>query len=199
MATYDLVIRLLKRYPVDALNKKGQTPLMLAACLGNIPLMNLLLKNGACVDKCDLYGRNLLHYALDKSSSLEAALLILPLLKNPNQADRFGLTPFMKAAGTGFIAIMRFLLETKHDIHAVNDNGYNALHLAAIADQAESIAFLARNRFSIDQPVMPTKEKKIARSRQQTPLHLAAQYGRENAMFELIKHNADLKRRQVWI
>lgn len=187
----DLVQRLLRRYPVDIKNQKGQTALMLAASMGNIPMMQLLLKFGATLDSTDLYNRNVLHYALDRSASLETALMLIPLLKKPNRADRFGLTPLMKAAARGYVAIMRLLVETRHNINAVDQQGLNALHQAVIADQVASIGFLIERGFAVDEPESPVLESKIAKSRRRTPLHLAAVNAKENALFELLKQGAD--------
>ncbi|MBY0377978.1 MAG: ankyrin repeat domain-containing protein, partial [Gammaproteobacteria bacterium] len=193
---YGAVQRLLRRYPVDALNARGQTPLMLAASIGSVPLVNLLLKHGAFIDKCDRVGRNSLHYALD-SSSVETALLILPLLRNPNQADRFGMTPMMKAALKGVVSVMRFLAETNHDIHSVDKHGHNALHYAALADQVESIAFLVSHKFSVDAVEVPLKESKIAKCQKKTPLMLAAEYGKENALYELLRLEANPEQKDM--
>lgn len=187
---YGLVQRMLKRYPVDSVNTQGQTPLMLAAKDGNAPLVNLLLKQGAFIDKCDTYGRNILHYALD-DESLETVLLVLPLLKKPNQSDRFGVTPMMKAAFKGCISVMQFLCETNHDIHAVDQEGHNALHHATIAGQIECIKFLLQQKFIVDQPEMPSEESMIATCLRRTPLHLAALYKQESAVFELLRLGAN--------
>src|SRR3990167_7995106 len=186
-----LVKRLLARYSVDIRNNKHQTPLMLAASMGNVSMIHLLIKHGAAVDKCDLYGQNILHYAMEQSSSLEAALCLLPVLKKPNQSNRFGVTPCMMAASKGFISIMRFMYEASCDIHGVDQYGKNALHYAVLADQVESIAFLTTHQFAVDQPEAPLDEHKILKSRNKTPLHMAAQAAKENAFFDLLKRDAN--------
>lgn len=188
---YGLVVSLLENYAVNSANHLGQTALMLAASEGNLSIINLLLQHGACVDQLDNQGRNALHYAI-KASSKEAALALLPLLKNPNQADRFEITPLMAAAAKGLVPILRFLCESDQEMSQVVDNqGFNALHYAAMAGKVESISWLVAQGFAIDQPESPLKPSKIARSKKRTALQLATLGGHEEAVFRLLSLGAN--------
>lgn len=189
---YELVKQLLRHYSVNSVNHKGQTPLMFAAASGNVMLINLLLEQGAKVDHVDLQGNGVLHYTLEKPSEA-AALTLLPLMKKPNQANRFGLSPMMLAAAKESLPILRFLCESGQSIQGVDEQGRNALHYAAIKGKVKSIQYLVKQGFNLDQPESPEKPNKLARSLRRTPLHLAALHAQEEAVLLLLQLNADPK------
>lgn len=188
---YDLVVRLLQRYPVNGANEKGVTPLMLAAAQGNLAIVNLLLQNGAMVDQLDHQSQTAVRYALSRPS-LAVALTLLPLLKKPNQPNRFGVTAGMLAAAKGLVPVLRFLCESGHETtQSVDKDGHNAMHHAAITGQADSISYLVTQGYSPDQPESPPDPKKLAKSRKRTPLHLAALKGHEEAVMRMLGLNAN--------
>jgi ankyrin repeat protein len=190
---YDLVIDLLKTYDVNEANDQGQTPLMFAAEKNNISLINLLLSRGANPDKVDLQGRNVLYYALNaKNKSQAAALHLIPLLREKNQASHNGETPLMWAAANGALAALSFCSEQGDYIESYDKQGWNALHHAASKGQASCIEFLIAQGFNSDareKPVSPKKEKQCL---QRTPLHLAALNAQLEAVKKLIKLGASV-------
>jgi hypothetical protein len=58
------ILRQCERYGVDHRNPMNQTPLMAAAIVGNVPLVETLLERGADPGMTDDYGRNALHWAM---------------------------------------------------------------------------------------------------------------------------------------
>jgi len=58
------VLRQCDRHGVDHRTVMNQTPLMAAAVVGNLPLVEALLERGADRDKMDDYGRKALHWAM---------------------------------------------------------------------------------------------------------------------------------------
>jgi ankyrin repeat protein len=147
---YDLVQELIKtQYPFDRANEHGVTPLMLAAGQGHEALVNLLLSQGASVRSTDRYGNGILHMAMQASNEA-TALMLLPLVAPPNQANRFGLTPLMLAAKKGWLGVIRFLCIGNHAKQAVDKYGRNALHYAAIHGQVPAIRTLIAHGMSVD-------------------------------------------------
>jgi len=51
--------------PIDAENKSGMTPLMIAANRGNLDVVQALLAKGASVNKTDFTGRDAAGWALE--------------------------------------------------------------------------------------------------------------------------------------
>lgn len=182
---YNLVEDLLERYPVNSINNKHQTPLMLAAAQNNVPLIELLLKRGADPDKTDIQGHNALHYAIMAKGNA-AALCILPLLRDKNQPNRKGITPLCLAAANGLLPVVKMLCEQGDYAEVYDRKGKNALHYAAIAGQTEVIEYLVQHGFAINTPEAPTDDKYIARTYKRTPLQLAALSGKTAALRKLL-------------
>lgn len=187
---YELVKSLLKRYPVNCLNPKRQTPLMLAAAADNVRMMELLLDQGANPDCLDIYGHNALHHALFKNAEA-AALTILPLLKTKNCPNRSGVTPLMLAAGKGLHSVVNYLSEQGDYTESFDNRGFNALHHAAAKGQVKAIRQLVAQGFSVHCCETPAKAQKIERSLKRCPLHLAALYGHEQAVTSLLALGAN--------
>lgn len=61
------------KYGLEHRNMMSLTPLMLAACTGNVPLVEALLERGARTDAVDVFGRMPVHFAL--RSALRSAEL----------------------------------------------------------------------------------------------------------------------------
>lgn len=187
---YALTERMLAFYPVDTVNLQGQTALMLAAANGHVPIINLLLRHGASVTALDVQGQHALHYALDSDDDL-AALALIPVLKNPNQPNRFGLTPLMQASEKGMMAVIRLLCDAESFLNHTDKFGKNALHYAANKGQASSLDYLISKGLACDQAEVPANPAKAHRCLQRTPLHLAALGGHVEAVLRLLELGAD--------
>lgn len=119
----------------DLANASNETPLMMAALRGNLPLAEQLLARGAAVNRA---GWTPLHYAatgpetrlvallLDRGAAIEAAA--------PNRS-----TPLMMASRYGPETSVDLLLARGASLQARNDQGMNAADFAGSAGR-ESLA-----------------------------------------------------------
>ncbi len=194
---YNLVKQLLESYPANVFNHKKQTPLMLAAVSGNRRIIELLLSHGANPEQSDLEGMNALHYAL-KGQEEQAALALLPLMRNGNESDRRGITPLFLASSQGFLSVVRYLCEHGNYKQAFDDWGRDALHHAASKNQVKVIEYLVSKGFPINQPEHPTSPSKLRSCKKRTPLHLAAGLGHSEAVATLLNLGADPDVGDAW-
>lgn len=187
---YALTERMLAFYSVDKTNPSGQTALMLAAANGNVAIINLLLQHGASPSEHDKRGQQVMHYAL-KGNDDRAALALVPVLKNPNQPDRNGLTPLMLAANKGMIAVVRFLCDAGNFLNHTEKFGKHALHYAAETGQTSSVEHLISIGLACDLTEVPTNPAKAQRCLKRTPLHIAALGGHTETVLRLLELGAD--------
>lgn len=130
---------------VNKLNRKGESPLMMAAIKGYPELAQKLIARDADVNKT---GWTPLHYAASSGQLLIIAMLIESNAyidaESPN-----GTTPLMMAAMYGSAAAVKFLLQEGADPQIKNQLGLNALQFAQQAkrqDVAEAIAASIRSK-----------------------------------------------------
>lgn len=130
---------------VNALNPKGESPLMLAALKDQRDLAEKLIKKGADVNKT---GWAPLHYAATHGHLAMISLL----LENSAYIDAEspnGTTPLMMAAMYGTPAAVKLLLEEGADPQLKNQQGLTALQFAQRGnrlDAAEAIATSIRSK-----------------------------------------------------
>jgi uncharacterized protein len=135
------VAQLLADWPktdVNALNAKGESPLMLAALKGHPKIADALVKRGADVNKT---GWAPLHYAASSGNLLIIAMLIENSAyidaESPN-----GTTPLMMAAMYGSPEAVKLLIEEGADVQLKNAQGLTALQFAQRADRANSVELI---------------------------------------------------------
>ncbi|KAI9841048.1 MAG: palmitoyltransferase akr1 [Sclerophora amabilis] len=126
------------KYLIDKgadVNAKGgesvATPIMWAVQKCHYYVANLLLQNGADPLLLDHHGNNILHLA---SFDGNVFLLVLLLHQNipidlPGPGNRTGL---MWVAFKGFPACVDLFLRSGADVHATDEDGFNALHWALV-------------------------------------------------------------------
>jgi len=125
----------------------GVTPLMLACCRGNLPLVQLLLEKGADDSLCDAKGRNSYHYlayprfeglanghsCMEKSLEQREAIARL-LNSNINQKDQDGMSPLVlllhKENTNCSWALAGVFLEKGAETDYISENGDTLLMLA---------------------------------------------------------------------
>lgn len=115
---------------VDRRNRLGRTPLMIAAALGNLEKIDVLLDKKADVRAADKVGVTVLHHAMQCVHA--KSKLINKLISKLDQADlntpnNYGTTPLMTVARQGNLGQLRVLLDAKADAQAVDQNGNTAL------------------------------------------------------------------------
>jgi len=146
------------------------TPLLIAIKVGNLAIIELLIRNGADLFVKDCKGRGALHVAKDfairsylikqiKQRFLSLSLATHPLLGADSPAqyltsfilqdifkiiidsqDRYGNTALHKAAENGNLASILLLLSAKANTNIPNMHGFTPLHFAAYRSDGEAIS-----------------------------------------------------------
>jgi uncharacterized protein len=131
-----IVFEALLKHPdikLEARANNGDTALMLASYLQNLPAVNQLMAVGASINQA---GWTALHYAaavgdtaimqalLDKTADINA--------ESPNKT-----TPLMMAVRSGNTAAVQLLLDKNADIYHINDMGLSALDFAIQLEKRE--------------------------------------------------------------
>lgn len=128
-----------RRTDIDGANAHGETPLMMAALRGNLPVAQQLLDRGARVAR---EGWTPLHYAASGPSPALLGLLLdrgAPIdARSPN-----GTTPLMMAARYGAIDGADILLRRGADASLRNDQGLTAADFASAAGRDDLARRLA--------------------------------------------------------
>lgn len=88
----------------------------------------------------DRFGLTLLHYALRNIDFVQHIITQAPWLID--QRDQQHCTPFMMAAANGQLAVLKLLRAAGADVQAVDNEGNNALHLAAVAGEIATLTWL---------------------------------------------------------
>lgn len=126
-------LRQMLRYDVDvnAQNKRGETPLLVAVREGYDDIANALIAAGANVNIRNAEGQTLLHLAaLDEDyGNARTARLLLKLGADINARDEAGCTPLHQAAGSHFAPGVR-LLASGADVNAHDAEGHTPLYAA---------------------------------------------------------------------
>lgn len=152
---------------------------------GNMPRLKELIKKGVDVCCCNDLDRAPLHYAAANGHTDIIKHLLKLMTKNNepivqvDARDKFGMTALMFAALFGKTAAMTALAKLKAQQRAVNRDGMNLLHLAAIAGRDESIAHILTN-FTRVNALQNDMSSRI-------PLHYAAMNGNKDSFNELVK------------
>lgn len=132
---------------LNALNSKGESPLMLAALKGQRELAEKMIKKGADVNKT---GWTPLHYAASGGQTAVVALL----LENHAYIDAEspnGSTPLMMASMYGTPDVVRLLLDEGADPSLKNQQGLTAVDFARRASRDDS-ALLIVQKISASRP-----------------------------------------------
>jgi ankyrin repeat protein len=145
---------------VDLSNKYGETPLMIAAIQGDLPVVKtLVLQNKARIDHI---GWTPLHYACTKGQLDVAQFLVLNgALVDSTSLN--GTTPLMMAVQSGNENLVKFLLDKGADLQIKNGLGLTAIDIAEIY-QKPGIAAGLKSRWQklYKEPyVGPTKPKPV--------------------------------------
>ena len=123
---------------VEFTNKKGETPLMLAAIHNQLELAQVLIERGADVNR---KGWTPLHYASTKGHREMMRLLLDNSAYIDSEAEN-GTTPLMMAAYTATPLAVKLLLEEGADPTLVNHGNASALDLAEKAEHAQSAFYI---------------------------------------------------------
>jgi ankyrin repeat protein len=126
---------------VEARNPAGESPLMLAALKGQLPMVKRLIERKAEVNKP---GWAPLHYAATNAEPVSVDLVRLLLehhayidAESPNKT-----TPLMMAARYGTPEVVKLLLEEGADPTLRNEQGLTALDFAVRAERQDAAALI---------------------------------------------------------
>jgi ankyrin repeat protein len=180
---------------LDAINIQGKTPLLQAVECGHLPLVQLLLARGACVNQGDRHAFTPLMVACAEGHTTIVRLLIARGAEVNAITKESRFTPLFCAVHSirmvrrhegylrskGSVRLVECLLRHGADIAARDRQGNSILQYAATHD-----------RVDLAQVLLAHKADANAQSRQgYTPLIKAAVYGSEAMVHLLLKAGAD--------
>ena len=155
----------------------GDTPLHIAAEVGNAEMVRSLLLKGADKDATNAQGHTPLYFTARHGHVTAAqALLAAGADVNPDTHN----SPLRVAADRGHAELLKVLIENGTDVHAVDCGGSTALHHAAAANHVEAIDLLVEAGADIE------ARDDVG----STPLHDAANNRCRDAACALLKHGA---------
>ncbi|KFM79602.1 Ankyrin repeat and FYVE domain-containing protein 1, partial [Stegodyphus mimosarum] len=205
-----VIISLLLSCPAIDLSlrdRKGYTPFAAAMMVKNNKAAEAILsREPRAAEQHDNKGRNFLHIAIQKKD-IESVLFLLSIHVNIHSRvqDSTQLTPLHLAVEAGSEIIVRNLLLAGAQINELTPLKQTALHIAAAHDHSSICMVLLENRIDYDAVdnnqnnalhiacqkgnlascrVLLTESQINAETvnlRGQNPLHVLAQYGKENA------------------
>lgn len=124
---------------INLSNREGETPLMLAALIGDLAIMEKMIKRGADVNKT---GWTPLHYAASKGQ-VPAIRLLLENSAYIDAESPNGTTPLMMAAMYGSPESVKVLVEEGADTTLKNKQGMTALGFAKEGSRPDAIRMLS--------------------------------------------------------
>lgn len=148
---------------INARDKFGATPLMLAARKDYLPLMQFLVEKKAGINVQDNSGNTVLHYALSDKYKPIAEEVVRFLIENGapiNVSDKQGRTPLSKAAeniSTNAVNSVKLLINAGANVYAYNPKFGYALDAAKKSRNAPVIQLLESTMNNI-----PVHIKKLA-------------------------------------
>ncbi|XP_032330298.1 ankyrin repeat and death domain-containing protein 1B isoform X7 [Camelus ferus] len=197
--------------------KHGLTVIHLAAWSGSLEIMLMLVRAGADQRARNQDGMNALQFAAQSNGVRIVEYLIQDLhLKDLNQPDENGETPFFLAVEGGHEECSKVLLAAGSDINIPNKLSISALQTAARNGHASLVSFLLSENVDLHHKVEPKESPlhlavinnhitvvnslisaqhdiDVLNQRQQTPLHIAADLGNVELVETLLKAGCDLK------
>ena len=111
-------------------NSDGLTSLHFAANKGSIPLLKLLIENGANVDAVTNLGKNVMHMAAEGNQPSMLIYLISEEHQSSSSVDESGSTPLHWACYAGAEEAVNFLLNLNVNINEQDKEKLTPLHLA---------------------------------------------------------------------
>ena len=154
---------------MDDKDKNGHDPLALAAWLGSVKMVDMLLEFPHKIHGIDVRGRTALHLAVESGVPEVVDLLLGKSAADPFAISFTGNTPLHFAASLGYTDIMASLIESMDDVNEKNNKGNTALHLAASANHTITVTTLIHSNHSCDIDARNLREE--------TALHCAVDKG----------------------
>ncbi|OWF48478.1 Transient receptor potential cation channel subfamily A member 1 [Mizuhopecten yessoensis] len=165
---------------MECLDQRDQTALHYAARLGDMLILNALLKHRCRLDARDQNGKTPLHIAAEYSNSKVIDILMQASQTELNDMDSDGKTPIMIAAETGNYNTAQALLYHGADLSMKDEEYRTATMLATAAGHTKLVRLLLENYAEINH------SDKV----KNTPLHIAAYHGHADTAKLLLSRNA---------
>ena len=168
---------------MNAADKRGATPLYVAAQFGRVGCVRLLLDAGADRNSRDMYGFTPL-YAGASYAQLEVVKMLLAGRASADQPESHGSSPLHIACQEGHSECAKVLLAAGARPNCADGEGFTPLYLACQNDKQECAATLIAGRASVDQ---------VRPSTGGTALHISCELGRVECVALLLAAHAQLE------
>ncbi|XP_076300738.1 E3 ubiquitin-protein ligase mind bomb 2 isoform X1 [Lasioglossum baleicum] len=177
--------------PINAVNNGKCSALHVAVNKKHAQCVKVLLRHHCDVNLQDSYGDTALHDAVGKDAIGKDALDIIDALCSCETVDftlknKRGFNVVHHAALKGNAhATEKLVTRARHLVDVKKDDGFAALHLAALNGHRDVAAILLS-------PNGGNAKVDLRNNRRQTPLHLATSQGHWALVELLVQHNADI-------
>lgn len=138
----ELVTFLLEREaPLEARSLRGMTPLLAAASVGDVAILEILRGRGATFESVDTSSLNAVHYAALQGHNETVRYLVASGMDVNSHTWDFR-TALHFASSHGRLSTVRLLLELGACVHDRDRGGVTALHLAAVGGYVDILKTL---------------------------------------------------------
>ena len=135
---------------VNASDFQGATALMIASNSGFSYLVEILLKNGADVNKEDLRGNTALHIACEQSGTIKTINILLDNGADINKRNRNGNTALHKTCCNNLEESTNLLIKRGADISILDQQANNVIHIACIYESVDVMPILLEQNIDIN-------------------------------------------------
>ncbi|XP_076240661.1 uncharacterized protein LOC143183117 isoform X2 [Calliopsis andreniformis] len=170
---------------LNAIDKKGQTPVHYACADEHLEAVEVLIGLGANIDTQDNEGNSPLHL-VTKMRNTVIAQLLLRAGANTEVTDHMGFTPLHVAASQGCKGILDSMIQHGAALNKQCKYGNTPLHLACQNNEVETVEILINKGVDLN----------CLNSRLQSPIHIAAEMGHTDICELLLAAGANIEQRE---
>ncbi|XP_031848986.1 uncharacterized protein LOC116434587 isoform X1 [Nomia melanderi] len=175
----------ISRIELNAIDKKGQTPIHCACAQENMAAVEILIGLNANVDAQDCEGNTPLHVAT-RTRHTAIAQLLLRAGCNTELVDQMGFTPLHVAASQGCKGILDSMIQHGAALNKQCKYGNTPLHLACQNNEVETVEILINKGVDLN----------CLNTRLQSPIHIAAEMGHTDICELLLAAGANIEQRE---
>jgi uncharacterized protein len=141
-------VRLTSINDINQVNNQGNTPLHIAADIGNLKIIESLIDKGASFEQLNNDGHTPLHIAA-KRANIQALQYLLDIGANINARDDEGNTPLHLAARAGYQDCVEILVGYGADINSTNRHGDAPIDFTVRQEHFTVLKYLIQNGTNI--------------------------------------------------